>query len=108
MAMTMMPAGRAALAINMVPPVALAAGWLALGESMTPAQLAACLVVGFGVWLGRRGIGPVQDCGAESNSLGYGPPSKKWRRMASCVPSSFRLRSMAATLGTMCSCRLCR
>jgi len=55
MAMTMMPAGKAAMAINMVPPVALAGGWLVLGETMTGTQLAACAVVGFGVWLGRRG-----------------------------------------------------
>ena len=55
MAMTFMPAGRAAMAINLVSPVALVAGWLVLGESMTAMQLAACGVVGAGVWLGRRG-----------------------------------------------------
>lgn len=55
MAMTMMPAGRAAMAINLVPPVALVAGWFILGEAMTGAQLAACVVVGVGVWLGRKG-----------------------------------------------------
>lgn len=55
MAMTYMPAGRAALSINLVPPVALAAGWLLLGEGMTQAQLMACGVVGLGVWLGRKG-----------------------------------------------------
>lgn len=54
MAMTMMPAGKAAMAINMVSPVALVSGWLVLGETMTPMQLAACGVVGFGVWLGRK------------------------------------------------------
>lgn len=54
MAMTLMPAGRAALSINLVPPVALVAGWLLLGETLTGAQLAACCVVGAGVWLGRR------------------------------------------------------
>ena len=55
MAMTMMPAGKAAMAINMVPPVALLGGWLALGETMTAVQLSACGVVGFGVWMGRKG-----------------------------------------------------
>ncbi|WP_319541021.1 EamA family transporter [uncultured Pseudodesulfovibrio sp.] len=55
MAMTFMPAGRAALAINMVSPVALASGWFLLGESMSPMQLAACGVIGAGVWVGRRG-----------------------------------------------------
>ena len=54
MALTMMPAGKAALSINLVSPVALIAGWLLLGETLTGAQLAACGVVGFGVWLGRR------------------------------------------------------
>lgn len=55
MAMSMMPAGKAAMAINMVSPVALVSGWLMLGETMTMGQLAACVVVGLGVWLGRRG-----------------------------------------------------
>jgi len=55
MAMTRIPAGRAAMAINLVSPVALVSGWLIMGETMTPAQLAACGVVGAGVWLGRRG-----------------------------------------------------
>ena len=55
MAMARIPAGRAAMAINMVSPVALVSGWLLLGETMPPTQLAACCVVGAGVWLGRRG-----------------------------------------------------
>lgn len=54
MALTMMPAGRAAMAINLVSPVALAAGWLMLGENMSPMQLAACAVIGLGVALGRK------------------------------------------------------
>lgn len=55
MAMTWLPAGRAALSINLVSPVALVAGWLLLGESMTVPQLTACGVIGFGVYLGRKG-----------------------------------------------------
>ncbi|BDQ38400.1 membrane protein [Pseudodesulfovibrio nedwellii] len=55
MAMTFMPAGRAALAVNMVSPVALVTGWLVLGESMSLMQLVACGIIGLGVWLGRRG-----------------------------------------------------
>ena len=55
MAMTHMPAARAALSINLVSPVALVAGWLMLGETMSPMQLAACAVVGCGVYLGRKG-----------------------------------------------------
>jgi len=55
MAMTSMPAGRAAMAINLVSPVALVAGWLILGETLSMMQLAACGMVGFGVCLGRKG-----------------------------------------------------
>lgn len=54
MAMTFMSAGRAAVAINMVSPVALVSGWLFLGEAMTPMQLAACALVGVGVIVGGR------------------------------------------------------
>lgn len=42
MAVVRMPANRAALSINLVPAVALIAGWLLLGESLSPIQLAAC------------------------------------------------------------------
>lgn len=45
MAVVRMPANRAALAINLVPAVALAAGWLMLGESLSPLQLGACLAI---------------------------------------------------------------
>ncbi|MCJ2166308.1 MULTISPECIES: DMT family transporter [unclassified Pseudodesulfovibrio] len=55
MAMTSMPVGRAAMAINLVSPVALVAGWLMLGETLSALQLGACGVVGVGVWLGRKG-----------------------------------------------------
>lgn len=54
MAMTMMPAAKAAMSINLVSPVALIAGWLMLGETLTAMQLAACGVIGFGVFIGRR------------------------------------------------------
>ncbi|QJB56437.1 DMT family transporter [Pseudodesulfovibrio sp. zrk46] len=54
MAMTFMPAGKAALSINLVSPVALIAGWLMLGETLTFAQIAACCVVGGGVFVGRK------------------------------------------------------
>jgi drug/metabolite transporter (DMT)-like permease len=46
-ALKRMPATRAALAINLIPAVAMLAGWALLGESLTPLQLAACaLIVG--------------------------------------------------------------
>ncbi|WP_462328207.1 DMT family transporter [Desulfobaculum sp.] len=54
MAMTLMPAGKAAQAINLVSPVALLTGWALLGESLSLMQLAACAVIGLGVWIGRN------------------------------------------------------
>lgn len=46
-AVARMPANRAALAINLVPAVALISGWLVRGESLSPVQLAGCaLIVG--------------------------------------------------------------
>jgi len=46
-ALKLMPANRAALAINLIPAVALITGWLVLGESLTPVQIGACaLIVG--------------------------------------------------------------
>lgn len=40
-----MPANRAALAINLVPAVALVSGALVLGESLGPVQLAGCAII---------------------------------------------------------------
>ena len=44
-ALKLMPAGRASLAINVVPAVALLAGWVVRGESLSWVQLAACVVI---------------------------------------------------------------
>jgi len=55
MAMTFMPAGRAAMSINLVSPVALISGWLILGETLSMMQIAACGLVAVGVWVGRKG-----------------------------------------------------
>lgn len=44
-ALKMMPATSAALAINMVPVVAVLTGWLLLGESLTIIQLLACALI---------------------------------------------------------------
>ena len=44
-ALQLLPTSRAALAINAVPVVAMIAGWLALGESMTPIQIIACVLI---------------------------------------------------------------
>ena len=44
-ALKILPANRASLAINVIPAVAVLAGWLALGEALTVWQLAACAVI---------------------------------------------------------------
>lgn len=44
-ALSQLPASRASLAINLVPAVAVLTGWLALGETLSPVQLAACAVI---------------------------------------------------------------
>jgi drug/metabolite transporter (DMT)-like permease len=54
-ALKVMPASRAALSINLVPAVALVAGWLALGESLNLVQFAACALVVGAVVYGETG-----------------------------------------------------
>jgi drug/metabolite transporter (DMT)-like permease len=53
-ALKLMPAAGAALAINVIPAVAVTAGWVMLGEALTPVQVLACLAiiaaVGFAEW----------------------------------------------------------
>ena len=41
----LVPATRAALTINLVPAVAMLTGWLALGETMAPLQIGACVLI---------------------------------------------------------------
>ncbi len=55
MAMARMPAGRAAMAINLVPPAALAAGVILRGDVLTGRQMLACALIAAGVVLGRAG-----------------------------------------------------
>lgn len=52
-----LPAGRAALAINMIPLVSVLSGWLLLGESLTVMQLVAAAIIGYAMLLGMRGSG---------------------------------------------------
>jgi drug/metabolite transporter (DMT)-like permease len=53
MAVSRMPAGRAALAINMVPVVALISGWAIEGDSLSALQGIACVAILGGVLLGQ-------------------------------------------------------
>jgi drug/metabolite transporter (DMT)-like permease len=52
-AVSRMPASRAAMAINLIPLVAVAAGWLVLDEALTPVQGLACIAIVGGVMLGE-------------------------------------------------------
>ena len=54
-ALSLMPASRASLAINLIPAVALLAGWALLGESLSLVQLAACVVIVGAVVLAESG-----------------------------------------------------
>ncbi|MBU1039746.1 MAG: EamA family transporter [Proteobacteria bacterium] len=53
MAVAQLPAAQAAASINLVPVVAVLSGWVLLGETMVPAQAAACAVILAGVLLGQ-------------------------------------------------------
>ncbi len=55
MAVSRMHASRAAMSINLIPLVAVVAGWLVLGESLTPVQGIACVAIVGGVVLGELG-----------------------------------------------------
>jgi drug/metabolite transporter (DMT)-like permease len=58
-ALSLMPAGRVSLSINLVPAVAVVSGWLLRGESLTPSQLAACILIVGAVVFGE--MGPESD-----------------------------------------------
>jgi drug/metabolite transporter (DMT)-like permease len=55
MALARMPAGRASMAINLVPPTALLAGVVCRGDMLTPGQMLACAVIAAGVLMGHAG-----------------------------------------------------
>ena len=59
-ALKLLPASRASLAINLIPGVALLAGWAVLGESLSWVQLAACAVIVGAVVFAESGPDPVQ------------------------------------------------
>lgn len=54
-AVTLMPANRAALAINLVPAVALLSGWLIRGETLSAVQMGACAIIIGAVVLSETG-----------------------------------------------------
>jgi drug/metabolite transporter (DMT)-like permease len=58
-ALKLMPASRASLAINIIPAVALLAGWAVRGESLSWMQLAACVLIVGAVIFAESGPDPV-------------------------------------------------
>ncbi len=70
MAMARMPAGRAAMAINLVPPAALAAGVVFRGDTLSMGQLAACAAIAAGVLLGRVGRAKNASAGGSPAPVG--------------------------------------
>lgn len=58
-ALKLMPASRASLAINIIPAVALLAGWAVRGESLSWMQLAACVLIVGAVVFAESGPDPV-------------------------------------------------
>ncbi len=72
-ALSRMPAGRTAMAINLVPVVALVTGWAMLGDSLAPAQMLACAVIFGGVVLGQM---PSSAVGPSATALVRGLPER--------------------------------
>ena len=61
-ALRLLPASRAALSINLIPAVAMLAGWVLLGEALTPLQIAACaMIVGAVVFAEVAGRVPPEE-----------------------------------------------
>jgi drug/metabolite transporter (DMT)-like permease len=74
MAMARMPAGRASMAINLVPPAALAAGVIFRGDVLTPGQMLACAAIAAGVLLGHAGKSRERGVRGAPPAIGAGSP----------------------------------
>lgn len=87
LAVSRMSAGRAALAINLVPVVALVSGWAILGDSLTLVQGLACAAVLGGVLLGQSGGRGDAGATAETTaSAASDPVSSSHDRPCGAVP----------------------
>jgi drug/metabolite transporter (DMT)-like permease len=64
LAVSRMPAARAAMAINLIPVVAIVSGSLVQGDTLTAVQWVACGVILGGVLLGQRGPRPAPEAAA--------------------------------------------
>ena len=58
-ALKLMPASRASLAINLIPAIALLAGWAVRGESLSWVQFSACVVIVGAVVFAESGPEPI-------------------------------------------------
>jgi drug/metabolite transporter (DMT)-like permease len=76
-AMSRMATGRAAMAINLVPVVALATGFALLGDNLAPIQVLACAVIFGGVVLGQL-QGSVIDRSDRAPIAGPLPADQRW------------------------------
>lgn len=74
-AVARLASAQAAASINLVPLVAVLAGWLLLGEALAPAQAAACGVILAGVLLGQTKTAKAAETGtaASESSVPAGP-----------------------------------
>lgn len=61
MAISRVAAARAVIAVNVVPLVAVATGWILLGEALTPVQFVAGAVIAVAVYLGEKGSRSTPD-----------------------------------------------
>ena len=67
-----LPSAQAAASINLVPLVAVLAGWVMLGEALAPAQLAACGLILAGVLLGQTRPGKAHTRQAQAGQAQAG------------------------------------
>jgi drug/metabolite transporter (DMT)-like permease len=67
-ALSLMPANRAALAINLVPAVAMFTGWLVLGETLSLPQLVACAAIVAAVVFGESGTAESAPAAAQEDA----------------------------------------
>jgi len=76
-ALSLMPASRASLAINLVPAVALLTGWIALGETSSSTQLLACAVILGSVVFGESGRETDEATGPAMTAAAVAQPAEQ-------------------------------
>ena len=74
-ALKLIPATSAALAINLIPAVAMITGWLALGETMSLLQIAACLLIIAAVAFAQLSASPADQAPDSATSRPLSEPA---------------------------------